>query len=145
MPPPLAAVSVDSLIRKLRAIYNRVGRFGHVIPVSHSLIKEYLIFTREEQAGLAVAPRQTVPLFFTKFKSLIGHLRKKIAASASFSLLSKYILVRDAGFFVVDCFTGDRGSDLGRLSCNQVFRLRDREVFFNKIVCHKNSSQGVSQ
>lgn len=81
-PCRLAAGSVDSLIGKLRAIYNRLGRFGHANPVFHSLIKEYLKFTREEKAGLAVVPRQAVPLFFTKFKSLIGYLRKKIAASA---------------------------------------------------------------
>ena len=77
---------------------------------------------------MAVAPGQAVPLFFTKFKSLIGHLRKKIAASASLSLVSKK-KDRDAAFFVVDFFTGDRASDIGRLSCNQVFRLRDREGF----------------
>ena len=106
----------------LRAIYNRLGRFGHVNPVSHSLIKECLKFTWEEQAGLAVTPKQAVPLFFTKFKSLIRHFRKKIAASASLSLVSKYILVKDAASFVVDFFTGDRASDLGRFSCNQVFR-----------------------
>ena len=131
--PRLAAGSVDSLIGKLRAIYNRLGRFGHVNHVSHSLIKLYLKFTREEQAGLAVALKQAVPLFFTKFKSLIGHFRKKMAASASLSVVSKYILVRDAAFFVVDFFTGDRASDLGRLSCNQVFRLRDREGFLIRL------------
>ena len=110
-PSGLAAGSLDSLIGKLHAIYNRLGRFGHVNPVSHSLIKEYLKFTRAEQAGLAVTPKQAVPFFFTKFKSLIGHFRKKIAANASLSLVSKYTLVRDATFFVVDFFTGDRTSD----------------------------------
>ena len=133
---------MDSLIGKLRAIYNRLGRFGRVNPVSHSLIKEYLKFNREEQAGLAVTPKQAVPLFFTKFKSLIGHFRKKIAASASLSLVSKYILVRDAAFFVVDFFTGDRASDLGRLSCNQVFRLRDREGFIIRLSLTKTVRRG---
>ena len=123
-PRRLAAGFVDSLIGKVRAIFNKLSRFGHANPVSHSLIKEYAIFTREEQAGLAVTPKQAVPLFFTKFKLLIGHFRKKIAASRSLSLVSKYILIRDATFFVVDFFTGDRASDLGRLSSNQVFRLR---------------------
>ena len=33
-PRRLAAGSVDSFIGKLRAIYNRLGRFGHVNPVS---------------------------------------------------------------------------------------------------------------
>ena len=64
-PAVLAAGSADSLIGKLRAIYNKLGRVGHVNPVSHSLIKEYLRSTREEQAGLAVTPKQAVPLFFS--------------------------------------------------------------------------------
>ena len=131
-----------SLIGKLRAIYNRLGCFGHVNPVSHSLIKECLKFTWEEQAGLAVTPKQAVPLFFTKFKSLIGHFREKIAASAPLSLVSKYILVSDAAFFVVDFFTGDRASDLGRLSYNQVFRLRDREGFLIRLSLTKTVRRG---
>lgn len=76
---------------------------------------------------MEVTPKQAFPLFFMKFKLLIGHFRKKIAARTSLSLVSEYILVRVATFFVVDFFTRDRASDLGRLSCNQVFRLRDRE------------------
>ena len=55
-PRRLAAGSVDSLIGKLLAIYNRLGRFGHVNPVSHSLIKEYLKFTREERDMSRFAP-----------------------------------------------------------------------------------------
>ena len=89
----LAAGSVDSLIGKLRAIYNKLGRLGNANPVSHALVKEYLKFTREEQASLAVTPKQAVPLFFSKFRSLVGHFRKKIAASVSLSLVSKYIFL----------------------------------------------------
>ena len=89
----LAAGSVDSLIGKLRAIYNKLGRLGNANLVSHALVKEYLKFTREEQASLAVTPKQAVPLFFSKFRSLVGHFRKKIAASVSLSLVSKYIFL----------------------------------------------------
>ena len=89
-PCRLAAGSVDSLIGKLRAIYNRLGRFGHANPVFHSLIKEYLKFTREEKAGLAVVPRQAVPLFFTKFKSLIGYLRKNSGKCVAFNCYQIY-------------------------------------------------------
>ena len=138
----LAAGSVDSLIGKLRAIYDKLGRLGNANPVSHSLVKEYLKFTREEQASLAVTPKQAVPLFFSKFRSLIGHFRKKIAASVSLSLVSKYILVRDATFFIVDFFIGDRASDLGRLSCDQVFRLRDREGFLFRLSLTKTVRKG---
>jgi len=91
---------------------------------------------------LAVTPKQAIPLFFTKFKSLIGHFRKKIVASASLSLVSKDILVRDAAVFVVDFFTGERASDLGRLSCNQVFRLRDREGFLIRLSLTKTVCRG---
>ena len=40
--------------------------------------------------------------------------------------------MRDATFFVVNFFTGDRASDLGRLLANQVFRLKDRKGFLLK-------------
>ena len=46
------------------------------------------------------------------------------AASASFSVVNKCIFVRDATlkFYLRKSF----GSDFGRISCNQVFRLEDR-------------------
>ena len=53
-------------------------------------------------------PSQAVPLFFVKFSKLISFLRRSIEASAHLSVVNKYILVRDATFFVVDFFTGDR-------------------------------------
>ena len=49
--------------------------------------------------------------------------------SSGLSPLNKYLLVRDVTFFVVDFYTGDRASDLGRLEADQLFRLRDREGF----------------
>ena len=48
--------------------------------------------------------------------------------SQSLSRISQYILVRDATFFVMNFFTGDRASDLGRLLASQVFKLKDRGV-----------------
>lgn len=50
----LPAGSVDSLIGKLHAIYNRMGCINFTNPLSHSLVKEYLKFTRKEQAGSAI-------------------------------------------------------------------------------------------
>ena len=83
----LTAVSVDSLIRKLRAIYNNLGRSAYCNPVSHLLIKEYLKLVRQEQANSAIVPKQAIPLFFEKFKSLVSHFRKKMAASAPLFLV----------------------------------------------------------
>lgn len=80
---------------------------------------------REEQAGAGIVPSQAVPLFYEKFGKLIDYLRNRIKDSAHLSIADKYILVRDTVFLVVDFFTGDRASDLGRLQSNQVFRLKD--------------------
>ena len=43
---------------------------------------------------------------------------------------------------IVDFFTGDRASDLGRLQSSNVFRLRDREGFFLIFTLTKNLRKG---
>ena len=58
--------------------------------------------------------------------------------------MDKYILVRDATFFVVDFFSGYRASDLGRLLANQVFRLKDRRGFLLKFTLTKTFRGGTS-
>ena len=120
---------MDSYIGKLRSIFNKLGRTGMSNPLSHSTIKEYLKFVREEQAQQPLRPRQAVPLFYDKFVHLITYLRGLIAGGSELSPRNKYILVRDLTFSVVDFYTGDRASDLGRLQADQVFRHRDRESF----------------
>ena len=141
-PKRLAAGSVDSTLGRLRAIFNKLGRANDSNPVSHPLVKDYLKFVREEQAGLAITPSQAVPLFFGKFQRLIAHLRDLCSGSVSLSSAGKYILVRDATFFIVDFFTGDRASDLGRLQSCNVFRLRDREGFLLRFTFTKNLRKG---
>ena len=98
-PRRLAAGTVDSLLGKLRSIFNKLGRIDHTNPIAHPRVKEYLNFVRIEQAGMAISPSQAVPLFFVKFQNLIAHLRGKVADSQSLSRVSQYILVRDATFF----------------------------------------------
>ena len=63
-PTRLAAGSVDSLLGKLRAIFNNLGRLHDSNPVAHTKVKEYLKFIREKHAGKAIVPSQAVPLFF---------------------------------------------------------------------------------
>ncbi|CAH3174737.1 unnamed protein product, partial [Porites lobata] len=63
-PRRLAAGTVDSLLGKLRSIFNKLGRTDHTNPIAHPRIKEYLNFVRVEQAGMAISPSQAVPLFF---------------------------------------------------------------------------------
>ena len=124
-------------VRKAEAIFNNLGRLHDSNPVAHTRVKGYLKFIREEHAGKAIVPLQAVPLFFVKFSKLISFLRRSIEAGAHLSVADKYILVRDATFFVVDFFTGDRASDLGRLLANQVFRLKDRKGFLLKFTLTK--------
>ena len=60
----------------------------------------------------------------------------------SLSSASKYILVRDATFFVVDFFTGDMALDLGHpQSCN-MFWLQDHEGFLLRFTLTKNLCKG---
>ena len=126
----MAAGSVDSLLGKLRAIFNNIGRSRDSNPVAHPRVKEYLKFIREEQA---------VPLFFAKFTKLMDFLRGLIRESTPLAAVNKYILVRDTVFFVANFFTGDRASDLGRLLANQVFSLKDRKGFLLKLTLTKTT------
>ena len=74
-PRRLAAGTVDSLLGKLRSIFNKLGRFDHTNPITHQRILELCCV---EQAGMAISPSQAVSLFFFKFQNLIAHLRGKL-------------------------------------------------------------------
>jgi hypothetical protein len=111
--------------------------------MTHPRVKQYLKFIQEEQAGLAITLLQAVPMFFVKFKQLVTFLRNLIWESDNLPRSDKYILVRDASFFVVNFFTGDRASDLGRLLTSQVFRLKDREGFLLNQEPSKGSSSTI--
>ena len=114
-------------------------------PLSHPTIREYLKFVREEQAQQLLRPCQAVPLFYDKFVRLITYLRGRIAEGSGLSPLNKYLLVRDITFFVVDFYTGDRDSDLGRLQADQVFRFKGREGFLLNFTFGKTNRAGLSR
>ena len=67
-PKRLAEGSFDSTLGCLRAIGNKLGRSNDSNPASHPLVKNYLKFVREEQAGSASTPSEAVPIFFGKFQ-----------------------------------------------------------------------------
>ena len=52
------------------------------------------------------------------------------------------MLLRDAVFFVVDFFTDDRASDLGRLLASQVLTLEDREGYLLRFTLTKTLRKG---
>ena len=51
-------------------------------------------------------------------------------------------LTWDITFSVVDVFTGDRASDLGRNQSRNVFKLRDREGYLLRFALTKNIRTG---
>ena len=70
-------------------------------------------------------------MFYDKFTRLISYLLGLIAEGSVLPPLNKDLLVRDVTLFVIDFYTDDRASDLGRLKADQLFPLRDREGFLN--------------
>ena len=89
--------------------------------MAHPCVKEYLKFVREEQAQQPLQPRQAVPLFYDKLTRLVAYLRGLIAEGSVLSPLNRYLLVRDITFFVINFYTGDRVSDLGRFKGRSAF------------------------
>lgn len=81
---------------------------------------------REEQANARITPRQAVPFFFDKFKSLCSYLRRQ-ALSSDLTPTSRYLYARDLAFFSLDFYSGDRASDLGRVRTKQVLSLPDKQ------------------
>lgn len=120
-PVRLAAGTVDSLIGKLRSIFNNAGRAGPWCdllgtgnPASHHSLKGYRRFLYQEQASSHVSPKQSVPIFLDKLWKLCQHLNYLAYLSCDTAPLNRYIFARDLAFFCVDFFSGDRASDLGR-------------------------------
>ena len=74
-PTRLSAGSVDSLIGKLRSIFNALGRsgdwddsFGFGNPALHLSVKQCLKSVQRERAQARVSPKQATPGFFDKLK-----------------------------------------------------------------------------
>ena len=87
-------------------------------------------------AHLPDLPRYVLPGHFqTTFDDKSGYQHLKIHPN----------LVRDVTFFVVDFYTGDRASDLGRLKADQLFRRKDREGFLLNFTFSKTRRAGQSR
>jgi len=122
-PNRLVAGTVDSLLGKLNAIFNNIGRLRLTLKSTLNLI------ARNRQARLLSLPRQCRCFALSFLRSLM-FFRHCIRCSSYLSLVNDYILVRDTVFFVVDFFTRNLSSDLGRLLASQVFiSLKDRKGF----------------
>lgn len=120
-PIRLSAGTVDSVIGKLRSIFNCLGRSDawddfscRGNPVVHHSIKSYLKSIQLEQAQARTPSKQATPLFLDKFYKLVCHLRGLLQNTGS-STTDKYIFARDLAFFALSFSTGGRASDVGRI------------------------------
>lgn len=130
-PSRLAAGTVDSIIGKLRSIFDNLDRSGEWDdrlgwgnPATHSSVKNYLKSVQSEQSEARVAPKQSTPVFLDKFRKITLHLRM-LLTKPSTSAISKYIYARDLAFFTLQFFTGQRAWDLGRLKTVDVLQNPD--------------------
>ena len=133
-PTRLAAGTVDNLIGKLRSIFIEAGRgdawndiFGVVNPAARHSLKQYLDLVREEQAKARVCKKQAIPIF-GKLTELCLYLRDSVFAKG-ISAVHRYLYARDLAFFCLDFYSGDRGSDLGRIFTKEIVCLPDGDGF----------------
>ena len=131
----LSAGTVDNNIGKLRSIFREAGRGSHWIdelhignPATHYSVKQYQSLVLEEQTIARTFPRQATPLFLDKLKMICSHLRSQVAAPG-LKPAARYIIARDLAFFTVDFFSGDRGSDLGRVKADDVLTVQHGDGF----------------
>lgn len=136
----LAAGTIKNNIGKLSTIFKENGRgstwnddlhLGN--PASHPSVKEYYGLVLEEQAMARSFPSQAVPLFMDKLVVLCNSLKNQIKSPGT-KPSAIYILARDLAFFSVDFFSGDRGSDLGRVKSVDILSTPDGDSFiFNQV------------
>ena len=134
-PKNLAAGTIDNNIGKLRSIFQENGRgtfwnddFQIGNPASHHSVKKYQALVLEEQTIARTFPSQAIPIFLDKLSKLCSYLRELIVAPNK-KPSERYILARDLAFFSADFFSGDRGSDLGRVRSSDVLSLPDGKGF----------------
>ena len=134
-PKTLAARIIDNNIEKLRSIFRENGRgslwnddlhLGN--PAAHLSVRQYQAMVLEEKTIARTFPAQATPLFLNKLKLVCSHLRQ-LAIAPSTKSSDRYIFARDLAFFAVDFFSGDRGSDLGRVKSKDVLRLPGKSGF----------------
>ena len=139
-PMRLAYGTVDSLIGKLRALFNESGRRGEWDPrllignpATDISLKQYLKAVTAEQLQAQVTPSQATPVFVHDLVRL-SHILDKKLLSDKLSSIEMFVLIRDQAFFKTLFFSGDRAGDLGRVKTPEILRFPDGDgLLFNHI------------
>lgn len=147
-PTRLAYTTVDTLIGKLRSIFNRLGRQqdeatlpGYGNPAADISVKKYLSSIREEQLRARILPSQAQPLFLRDLAVISNQVLRNLKRVAN-TKSQTYIYARDQAFFKVQFFAGDRGGDLGRTKSKELLFSQDKDVMIFNHTITKSMREG---
>jgi len=125
-PVRLAFGTVDSLLGKLRAIFNENGRRGDWDPrllvgnpATDISLKRYEKVVSAEQLQAKTLPKQATPFFAHDLVQLSQRIDTKLA-SENLSPIETYCLLRDQDYFKVLFFSGDWPGDLGQVKSQEI-------------------------
>ena len=141
-PLRLAAGTVDSIVGKLRAFFNSLGRPNAFVPGDPSsnpcaapLVRDWLKASLAEQRRARITPHQAPPIFSEVLRFLSSEIRRLLnLASGEPFLPNRFVLERDLAFFIVQWFSGDRAGDLGNSIGKEVTRLECGSLLFNHTI-----------
>jgi hypothetical protein len=123
-PIRLSHKTVDSLIGKLRALFQSAGRqgdwniaLGLGNPAASLEVKQYLKAFTSEQLQASVTPQQATPLFVNKLLLLSRPIQRKMGVP-DVAAVSLFTLARDHAFFQTLFFSSLRtGSQAELRAC----------------------------
>ena len=79
-----------------------------------------------------MTPKQALPFFVDKLTQLSLYLHRKLANTQV--PLDRFIIARDAAYFMATFFSGDRHGDLGRVKVPEILRFPNDDGFlFNHV------------
>ena len=115
-PCMFAAATVDCYVGMLRSIFNNAGRRLVDNPCDSSDVKGWVKACALEQQRHRVPVKQALPTFTTHLRLLVKEIMFRLASLPSCEPFfpTKFLLLRDWAFFLVQWFSGDRAGDLGR-------------------------------
>lgn len=136
-PSRLAAKTIDSMIGKLRAYFNTIGRpdswrVGNPSsnPCDSPLVKNFLKGVGKEQRAAHVTPKQSPPIFSDTLRLVSAEICGRLQVVGG-SIFSRFVLLRDLAFFLALWWVGDRAGDLGQSKGVEVTRLLDGSLLLN--------------